>query len=44
MACFDFIFTDILLMRHVTNADFSATFHIASVINILPVIIFDLEA
>lgn len=44
MACFDFIVTDILLMRHVTNADFSATFHIVSVTSILTIIIFDLEA
>lgn len=44
MECFDFIATNILLMRHVTNADFSATFHTVSVTSILTIIIFDLEA
>lgn len=39
----DFIFTDILLMRHVPNADFYATFHIASVIKILIIKTFDLK-
>ena len=39
MACFDFIFTDILLMRHVTNAAFSAPFHTASVVKILTMIL-----
>lgn len=42
-AYFDFIVTDILLMRHVPNADFYGTFHMAFVIEILIVIMFDLE-
>ena len=43
MACFDFTFTDILLMRHVANADFSATFRIVSVIKTLTMINFEMK-
>ena len=37
-ASFDFLFTDILLMRQMPNVDFCATFHRASVIKILIII------